>query len=285
MRWLDKLERHLGFIAMPNLILAVIAGQALSTLAALKEPSVPLLLMLDPISVASGQWWRLFTWVIVPSTGAMNLIFAIFWFQFLYTIGQSLEADWGVFRATLYILLGIALPSLGAMLAWQLFGAQVILTGSYFSITLLLAFAALAPEMSLMLMFILPVKMKWVAWALGAYLMYSAFSRGTVGFLEVLFGTGNYLIFFVPLGIQEWKQRKLALAGQKVFKEAAREIAKIPTRTCVDCGRGNEADLRLCTCERCGDEGRNYCAEHLVLHLAVPEKMGTIPAAKKKRKS
>jgi len=36
MRWLDKLERHFGFIAVPNLILAVVAGQALATLAALR---------------------------------------------------------------------------------------------------------------------------------------------------------------------------------------------------------------------------------------------------------
>jgi hypothetical protein len=287
MRWLDKLERHFGFLAIPNLMLGVIGGQALSTLLALKDPTVPLQLMLDPAAVAEGQWWRLFTWIIVPDATPFGLLTAVFWFMFLFSIGRALELEWGAFKSTVYLLLGMALPALGAMLLWQFLGIQIILTGSYFSITLLLAFAALAPELTMYLLFILPVKMRWVAWALGAWLLWSALSRGLVGAMEVGFGVGNYLIFFLPAGVQAWRQRRFASAGQKVFKEAKREAERAQARVCADCGRGAEADLRLCTCELCGEEGRNFCREHLGPHLALtmPSKPSPEPPQKQKRKS
>jgi hypothetical protein len=272
MRWLDKLERHLGFLAIPNLILAVIFGQVASTLLGLKDPAIAQMLMLDPALVAGGQWWRLVTWVIVPSLSPLSLIFAIFWFQFLFMIGQALEHEFGAFKSTVYLLLGIALPALGAMLLWNLFGVDIIMTGSYFSATLQLAFAALAPEFTVMLMFIIPVKMRWVAYFIGAWLLWTGFSDGWLGLVEVFFGVGNYLLFFLPAGIQSWRQRRYAAVGQKVFREAKREAEKVVTRVCAECGRGPEADLRLCTCELCGPDGRNWCADHLKPHLAANKK-------------
>jgi hypothetical protein len=56
MRWLDKLERHFGFLAIPNLMLAIIGGQVVTTFLALKDPTVPLQLMLDPAAVSVGHW-------------------------------------------------------------------------------------------------------------------------------------------------------------------------------------------------------------------------------------
>lgn len=288
MRWLDKLERHLGFLAIPNLIIAVIIGQALTTLMGLGHPEIPSLLMLDPAAVEAGQWYRLLSWVIVPSTGPLGVIFAIFWFQILWMIGQSLEAEWGAFAATVYLLLGLAVPDLVSMFLWHYYHLAIFMNGWYFSTTLMLAFAALAPEFTLLLFFILPVKLRWWAWAIGAYLLYCAVAGGFLGFLEVVSGTANYLIFFVPAGIQAWGQSRRALAGRKVFKAAEREAVQVQQRRCEVCGRGpREADLRLCHCERCGEEGRNFCTDHLPAHLAetLPKKEGKPASAKQKRKS
>jgi hypothetical protein len=120
---------------------------------------------------------------------------------------------------------------------------------------------------------------------MGALLAFEAFTTGWSGFFQVLFGTGNYLIFFMPAGIQAWRMQALSHEGKKVFREAKREADRTVTRVCAVCGRGVEADLRLCHCERCGEDGLNYCPEHLTLHLAVPEKIGSPAPAKKKRKS
>lgn len=287
MRWLDKLERHFGFLAIPNLVLAVIAGQALSTLMGLSHPELPDLMLLDPAAVEAGQWYRLLTWIIVPDTSPLGVIFAIFWFQILWMIGRSLETEWGAFAATAYLLLGLAVPDLVSMFTWHYYHVAIFMSGWYFSTTLMLAFAALAPDFSLLLFFVLPVKMRWWAWAVGAYLVYKS-TGGWVPFLEVASGTANYLFFFVPAGIQAMRRQRHALEGRKVFKAAAREAATMLERRCEVCRRGpKEAELRLCHCELCGEDGRNFCTEHLPEHLALttPKKVGKPAGAKQKRKS
>lgn len=315
MNWLDRLERRFGFIAIPNLMLIVIAGQAAATLLAMARPTLPLLLWLDPVAVSAGQWWRLLTWVIVPSTSPLSVFFAIFWFWFLWIIGQSLESAWGHFRATVYILLGVILPPVGAMLVHHLFGLNMTLTGFYFSASLQLAFAALAPEFTIYLMLLLPVKMRWLAWAMGAWFLWRVVNAGLhwgpSGFwataLEIGFGLGNYLLFFLPAGWQAARTRRQVAAGRRVFEEAKVEAHAVEARACERCGAGPEADLRLCTCERCGEDGKNWCEAHLPAHLAaleaggeeaaeegppprprprprVPKKQGAAKAAKTKRK-
>jgi hypothetical protein len=292
LKWTDRLERHLGFLAIPNLMLYVVGGQALTTLLGFKDNSLPLQLILDPEAVARGQYWRLITWAFVPNLGLLNGVFAIFWFLFLWSVGQAMEASWGSLRATLYILLGVALPAVGTMLLWQAGGPVLILTGGTFSISLLLAAAALAPETTLYLFFILPVKLRWVAWALGVYLAYEALTGGISGMVEVVFGVGNYLLFFVPEGIEAWRLRKQVAAGRRVFAAAKVEGAKVAQRACAQCGAGPSAELRLCTCPRCGEHGRDWCAEHLGPHLGrpaeaeppLPPKEGRPAAPKTKRK-
>ena len=267
MKWTDPLERRFGFLAIPNLMLYLVAAQALATLLGLKDASVPLQMLLDPEAVARGQYWRLFTWALVPDLSRLGVLFAVFWFLFLWNVGVAMEQAWGAFRSTLYILLGIGLPALGAMLLWQAGGPVLILSGGTFSISLLLAAAALSPETTLYIFFILPVKLRWVAWALGVYLLWQAFSGGISGMVAVVFGVGNYLLFFVPEGMEAWRLRGQVAAGRKVFATAKWEAALLPPRACAQCGAGADADLRLCTCERCGPEGRDWCFEHLRPHL------------------
>lgn len=291
MNWIKRLERHLGFLAIPNLILAVIAGQAIMTFAGIQHPELPLLLQLDPVAVSGGQWYRLLTWVIVPDTSRFGLIFAIFWFWFLWVIGRTLEQAWGEFLSTVYLLLGILLPGLGSMLLWYYFGIDLVQTGLYFSLSLQLAFAVVAPEFTLLLFFILPVKMKWLAWAMGAWLAFRALTGGWVGALDVLFGVGNYLIFFLPQGLQAARLRREVAANRRVFVKARDQAESIEAHRCTRCGADRNAGLRLCTCSRCGEDGRFWCVEHLAPHLAEaepppdpPKKPGSLSRSKTKRK-
>src|SRR6266705_6165254 len=106
MNWLDRLERRFGFIAIPHLILIIIAGQVVATLMGAQNPELPLMMVLDPRAVVEGQWWRLFTYIFVPDVSKLGLIFSIFWFYFLWMLGQALEAEWGSFRLTIYVLSG-----------------------------------------------------------------------------------------------------------------------------------------------------------------------------------
>ena len=285
MRWLDKLERHFGFLAIPHLIIGVILAQVLATLMSLGNPQISLLLALDPAAVETGQYYRLLTWIVVPPTSHFGFIMAIFWFQMLFMMGQALDAEWGAFKSTVYLLIGILVPSLGAFFFWHFYHIALFISGWYFSSTLMLAFAALMPEFTMLLMFILPIKMRWYAWALGAYLLYSAATGGVPGALEVLLGTTNYLLFFLPAGIHTWRSARQMQVHRTVVKAAERVLV---ARQCSICGLGpHEADLRICHCARCGDDGQTFCIDHLQEHLpkAVPENIGKSPRPKQKRKS
>ena|GEM_PF-466100 len=269
MKWLDRLERHFGFLAIPNLMLYIISAQIIATLAALTHPQIAGMMMLDPAAVTRGEWWRLFTWAIIPAFSKFGMIFSIFWFMFLWRMAQSFDHAWGTFRSTLYLMAGLALPAIGAMLVWQLDGGGYLLDGQYFSMTMILAYATLAPDDTIYLMFMLPVKMRWMAWFFGALLLWQGVTGGLDGAIQTLFGAGNYLLFFLPLGIQTWRMRKQADEGRRVFESAKLQAIPFATRACAQCGAGPDHDLRLCTCERCGEDGRFWCALHLPDHLGL----------------
>ena len=276
MAWLDKLEKRFGYLAIPHLGMTLVAAQALATLVAMKDPRLVSLMVLEPSLVAQGQWWRLLTFLVVPSLSPFNLIFAIFWFQFLWGLMDTLEAEWGRFKLTAYVGLAVLLPGLASLGAWQALGVNLVFTGSYLSTSLLLAYAFLAPEATIYLMMILPVKMRWWAWLVGAYYIYSIAVGGPWEALAIAAGVGNYLIFFLPEHLGQQRLRASADQGQAVLAAARRQASAVLTRSCTQCGRGVEADLRLCTCPSCGEEGRHWCLEHLAPHLA--------PGATKKRK-
>jgi hypothetical protein len=158
---------------------------------------------------------------------------------------------------------------MGTMLLWQLDGGGYLVDGKYLTMTMILAYATLAPDDTIYVMFLLPVKMRWVAWGCGALLLWQAVSGGLDGAILSLFGAANYLAFFLPAGVQAWRQRKQVDEGRKVFESAKLAAQPFTLRACAQCGAGPDHDLRLCTCERCGEDGRYWCQLHLPDHLGL----------------
>ena len=74
---------------------------------------------------------------------------------FTWFIGTALEREWGDFRYTVYLLSGM----LGTVLACLLTGVS----GSTYclSLSLLLAFAMLYPEVQVLLFFVIPIRVKY----------------------------------------------------------------------------------------------------------------------------
>ena len=167
MRWINRLDAKFGRFAVPNLTLVLIAGQALAFVAdytpkANGGPPILESIQLKPDLVMAGQWWRLVTYVFTPPP--MNLIFAfVFWYLF-YIMGTTLEANWGKFRYNLYLLLGYLASVAMAFLVYFTAGSfGEVASNMYFEGTVFLAFARLYPEFVVYLMFILPVKVRWLA--------------------------------------------------------------------------------------------------------------------------
>src|SRR5438132_12012361 len=163
-RWLARLERRFGRYAPHNLTFWIVGLSGFTFAILFVKPSALELLVLDPAAVKRGEVWRLITFLFLPwgpATGPWA-IFTIFALLFLYTIGTSLEAEWGAFRFDVYYLIG----ALGTVVSSLLVAPA---TNEYLNLSLLLAFATSFPEYEVLLL-ILPGKEKWLGGLPGGFL-------------------------------------------------------------------------------------------------------------------
>ena len=84
---------------------------------------------------------------------------------FLWFIGEGLERAWGPFRLTLYFVVGM----IGTTIAAFFFGGNF--SNGMLYASLFFAFARFYPDEVIYILFILPVKIKWLAWISAAFLM------------------------------------------------------------------------------------------------------------------
>jgi hypothetical protein len=203
-KWIDRLERLMPGLGIPNLALYLVGAQGLGFFLVLANPQALGLLILDPYLVLHGELWRLVTFLAVPLT--LSPLWMVFALWFLYFIINGIEQEWGEFRTTLYVLVAVALTIVFSLVfdwrVWSIIELQS---------TLFLAAATIAPEYQILLFFILPVKMKWLAWVSVAFIIWSLIVSSWLGRLYLLVMYANYLLFFGPyfLGrLQAFRRRK-----------------------------------------------------------------------------
>lgn len=198
MRWIDKLDRRFGRFAIHDLMMAVVVGQAVVFLADFFLPGLGIWsrLSLNMAAVLQGEIWRVITFIFVPvSSTPISLLFTLY---LLWLIGHTLEQTWGDFRFNVYYFLGV----IGAILAAAITGWG---TTYYLNLSLFFAFAMLYPDMPLLLFFIIPVKMKWLALFAGALCLFSLVFGSWADRASVLFSFLNFLLFF---GGDFWRMAK-----------------------------------------------------------------------------
>src|SRR5258707_15268964 len=161
---LDKLERRFGLLAIPGLMRIVVAFTGLTFLLVRLNPGFRFMLDLDPGRIRHGEIWRLITYIFLPQTDSFLWVFLLLWF--LWFIGEGLEQAWGAFRLTLYFIVGM----IGTTAAAFFFGARF--SNGMLIVSLFFAFARFYPEEVIYILFILPMKIKWLAWIMGAFLLF-----------------------------------------------------------------------------------------------------------------
>lgn len=209
MNWITKLERKYGRYCIPNLISVLIGGQILVYAVELfVNQYVSFYLTLERTSLLAGQLWRALTFVFVPFSGGgpLSVILGIY---FTWFVGTALEKEWGDFRFNLYLLLEMV----GAVLACLLTGWA----DTYcLSLSLLLAFAMLYPEVQLMLFFVIPVKVKYFGLFAGALWVFSFLSANPMNKLNYLLSMLGFAAFFGPQAVrsirawirrEQWKRK------------------------------------------------------------------------------
>ena len=265
MSLLDKLERTLGRLALPNLPLYIVIGQVAFVLATLMQAVDPERLIYWPGALFAGEWWRLVTFMFVvplpPPNSLFGFVFLAFGWYLFYLMGNALEAHWGAFRFNLFLFCSYALTIAFSFATPRYEVTNLFILGSVF-----IAFAFLNPDFELVLFFILPVKIKWLALisiVLGAY-------RFVVGGASIRLQTAaaaiTFFLFFgreIVTGVR-YRQRKMARQAERAVQE------ETPRHVCYVCGKSDKThpqlDFRYCSkCE--GDQC--YCPEHIQNHSHV----------------
>lgn len=194
MKWLHKLEYKFGRYYIPRLMLYIVAGMAIVFIGDMLFPGLIGLLTFSRQAILAGQVWRVLTFIFVPGSSGLMLLLYLYMYYF---IGTTLESMWGGFRFNIYYLVGI----LGAIAAGFITGGT---SNSFLNLSMILAFATLAPDTQFRLFFILPIKASWLAIGYAALLgiqLLQAFIYGGVGvglqqLVTLAFSLANYLLFF-----------------------------------------------------------------------------------------
>jgi hypothetical protein len=257
-RFLARLEKRLGRYALPNLIMYVVAGMAIVWLLAQSRPWALSRLELDMGAVFRGDVWRLVTFLFLP-LGSGYLVFLALYFTFW--VGSRLDQSWGAFRFNVYYFLG----AFGAVLAALLTGHG---SNVWIDSSMLLAFATLFPDETIYLFFVLPLRVKWLG-IFTAGLMGYGFIRGDGSErAAVVASLLNYLLFFGGHWWGAFTRRNVAVRQKSRREELGSTPPAFGQRVCALCGSREDdgADIRVCSCDKCGPKQRALCLEHARNH-------------------
>lgn len=285
MKFIDKLQRKFGRYAIPNLTMYIIILYAAGYILELFQPSFVSYLTLEPALILKGQIWRLVTWLLIPP-GSLD-IFTLIMLSVYYSLGTALERTWGTFRYNLYIFTGLLATMIGAFIVYGVFavqGVQVLLgtifSTYYISLSIFMAFAVSYPDMQMMLYFIIPIRIKWLALLYGVYILYDFIMSNWVNRVVIIASLFNFLLFFLS-GIQYWRVSPSEIHRKQKFKKQVNpnlhsHIGKknqVTKHKCAICGRteldGDDLEFRFCS--KC-DGNYEYCQDHLFTHEHVHHK-------------
>ena len=273
--------RHPRF-GIPNLMLYIGAGQIIVWVLELLFPLVVFWLPLYAPLVLRGQIWRLITFVFIPRSE--NPFYLLLGCYFYFWIGQMLEREWGTAKFNLFYLCGVVLTAVYGMAAGLLtdYGFVFPFANIYYvNLSIFLIIATYYGEMQVLLFFVVPIKMKWMAIIDVVLVLIDVMPYARAGLwlfaLTPLASFVNYFIFTWPV----WSM-KLGIVRRQAdpqvinFKKAQRQAQKKARETggylhkCAVCGVTDaiEPDMEFRYCSKC-DGYHCYCANHINNHIHI----------------
>jgi len=291
---MGKFERKFGRYAIRNLSMILIICYAVGYLISMLFPVALNYLTLNPYAIAHGQVWRVISWILVPPSSFD--IFTLIMLFFYFSIGRTLERTWGDFLFNVYVFSGMLFTILGSFCIYVFFllnpsSGYILAAGGleqlmqivslffstyYINMSIFLAFAFTFPDTMVLLMFIFPIKIKWLGYIDAAYLIYE-FIRGSA-FTRVAIGASllNFIIFFCMQRTMRFGSPRARMQNAQRRREFNRNVKRetggngISKHKCAICGRTeiSNPELQFRFCSKCNGN-YEYCNEHLFNHKHV----------------
>ncbi len=258
MRILSRLERRYGRYAITNLMAYIVGAQGVVFLLSRTANGDRILseLFFSSTLIAQGQIWRLVSFILIPPSFSIWVFFILY---FYYLLGARLEEEWGSFRFNVYYLTGVALSILGAFLA----GASA--TATYLNLSIFLAFATIDPEFSILLFFVIPVKVRYLAWLAWLWVAFTVVFEPLPAKIMAIVSLANYFAFFG----RDLRARLRGGAVRRVRRGLLQAAPTVggPIHRCTVCGATERDEPRreFRYCSKCAGH-HEYCLAHLAAH-------------------
>ena len=272
MTYIDRFCRKHPDFGIPRLMLYVSIANVAFWLLGAVNPVLLSYLRFDPYLVLHGQIWRIVSFALYPpSTGMLAFI----GFYFYYWIGSTLEQYWGTPKFNIYFFSGILLTLLYGFLIYFITGIRIQLNAEYVYLSMFFSFAAMFPDMQVLLFFLIPIKMKWLALVDAAFFIMSVITtRFPINLLPIV----AVLNFFVFCGGELLHAIPRRPAASTVnFRRASAKIRReqrdrLYTHKCAVCGRTDTdyPELEFRYCSRCAGY-HCFCQDHINNHIHFTE--------------
>lgn len=246
MNFSHRLERFFSWIAIPGLIRYVVLFNALVFLLHLIAPGYESMLTLNREAILHGEIWRLITWIFIPET--MRPFWVFFALLFLWFLGEGLEASIGSVRTTLFYFSGM----IGCTLIALIFGGYG--ANTFLNLSLLYAFATMHPEYKVLFLFVIPMRIGWLALLSGVLTAMSTLTQSVAVQAALIVTLLNYLLYFWPFLLSKWKSKNFSLSKKETPPSEA-------LHHCATCHRTEQTNPELHF--RVTTRGDEYCTEHL----------------------
>ncbi len=283
---MSSFEKKFGKYAIKNISFVLVICYAIGYVIEFLMPNLIWYLTLNPYAILHGQIWRLFTWIFIPPNES-NIFLTLLMLYFYCSIGTTLERTWGTYRYNVYLLQGMLFTIAGSFLlmgytylfrgeALALYGAEsyfmaisLYFSTYYINMSIFLAFAATFPDVSVLLMFIIPIKVKWLGIVYGVMLLFSFLQGDVNAKFAIAASLLNFIVFFFTSRNMMHMNPKQIHRRQE-FKREVKKNSGITKHKCAICGRTEEdsPNMQFRFCSKC--EGNyEYCEEHLYTHTHV----------------
>ena len=224
--------------------------------------------------ILRGEVWRVVTYLLVPGGGSLFLFLIEMYFY--YWIGSSLETEWGAGKFTIYYLSGALLQAIFGVVLTLILKQDIVISARYLNLSMFFAFATLFPNVMVLFFFIIPMKIKWLAYLDAALFVYEIVTTSFPVNLLPVVAVLNYLIFCGGWLFDFFRPSRVQAERKTVqFKAEARRIEKEQTQRgyrhkCEVCGRtdGDYPELQFRYCSRCAGY-HCYCEDHISNHTHI----------------
>ena len=268
-------RRNGNFLGFRSIIDIVCALEILGVVLFLVAPQFVMnYLILNPAAILHGQIWRIVTFLVYPPaiTGSDAIMFVLMNALGIYCIrafGTIVEQVWGRFRFNCYIIGGVLLHSVVAIGIYLVTGLSLPLFPTYLVYSFFFVFALMFPDMQVLLMFVIPVKVKWMGILDAILMVYTVIAGNLFTKFAVVASLLNFVLYFYRLHRSRISPKQMHRKAQFERKSNAGR-AKVTRHKCAVCGRTEEDDpnLEFRFCSKCNGN-YEYCQYHLFTHEHV----------------